>query len=81
MLSSKSKSYDVSDGRSTPEAIPLTDLKGTVDFIDGQADEEEKKRGKFAAKLDYLLSLIGYSVGLANIWRFPYLCYQNGGGK
>jgi len=38
------------------------------------ADQQlAEQRGQFARKLDYVLSLVGYSVGLANIWRFPYL--------
>ncbi|KAL1242536.1 Sodium- and chloride-dependent glycine transporter [Trichinella spiralis] len=40
----------------------------------------DESRGQWSKKLDYILSMVGYSVGLSNIWRFPYLCYQNGGG-
>ncbi|XP_049834762.1 sodium-dependent neutral amino acid transporter B(0)AT3 isoform X2 [Schistocerca gregaria] len=37
-------------------------------------------RAAWNNKLQFFLSIIGYSVGLGNIWRFPYLCQQNGGG-
>ncbi|XP_032077815.1 sodium- and chloride-dependent betaine transporter isoform X2 [Thamnophis elegans] len=42
--------------------------------------DELEERGQWTNKVEYVLSVAGEIIGLGNVWRFPYLCYKNGGG-
>lgn len=42
--------------------------------------EEGEKRLEYGSQLELILTLVSYAVGLGNLWRFPYLVYENGGG-
>jgi len=44
------------------------------------ATSEKAKRGAFSSRKVFIFAAIGSAVGLGNIWRFPYVAYENGGG-
>ncbi|KAM9336085.1 sodium-dependent neutral amino acid transporter B(0)AT2-like [Symphorus nematophorus] len=71
------------------QPLPTDDDRiGTTESeIDGYAGEESQQgsaepaaRAGWNSKIEYFLAQVGFSVGLGNVWRFPYLCHQNGGG-
>ncbi|XP_040923184.1 sodium-dependent neutral amino acid transporter B(0)AT2-like [Toxotes jaculatrix] len=71
------------------QPLPTEDDKSRTpeSEVDGYAVEESQQalsepaaRAGWNSKIEYFLAQVGFSVGLGNVWRFPYLCHQNGGG-
>lgn len=64
---------ETSDSRGSGTA----DLKGIAEM----PADAEAQRPTWSGRLEFILATVGYAVGLGNVWRFPYLCYNSGGGK
>ncbi|CAG5117013.1 unnamed protein product, partial [Candidula unifasciata] len=43
-------------------------------------DDDTPEREMWTDKIEFVLACVGQCVGFGNVWRFPYLCYKNGGG-
>uniref|UniRef100_A0ABI7X667 Solute carrier family 6 member 15 n=1 Tax=Felis catus TaxID=9685 RepID=A0ABI7X667_FELCA len=57
----------------------IVDVQEEKDIDVEEESEVEDERPAWNSKLQYILAQVGFSVGLGNVWRFPYLCQKNGG--
>ena len=58
------------------------DNKSSVKFSvdDKPRGSVAEERDGWGNKFEFVLAIVGYAVGLGNVWRFPYLAQKNGGG-
>lgn len=71
--------YRVPGAVSNGETVPAH--PGMEKEKEEEEEDQTLERGQWNNKLEYVLSVAGEIIGLGNVWRFPYLCYKNGGGK
>ncbi|XP_065093536.1 sodium-dependent nutrient amino acid transporter 1 isoform X3 [Ochlerotatus camptorhynchus] len=76
----------------TTISYPSSNKRYAVNVANGNTTEREtesnesptkndtRNRPEWSNKLEFLMSCISMSVGLGNVWRFPFTAYENGGG-
>uniref|UniRef100_A0A1Q3FXI4 Transporter n=1 Tax=Culex tarsalis TaxID=7177 RepID=A0A1Q3FXI4_CULTA len=67
----------------TTQAVTNNSSTTTLDLRGTESDEESgggPNRDQWGKGIEFLMSCIAMSVGLGNVWRFPFIALENGGG-
>lgn len=60
--------------------IQIIDSLESMDSIPTNKNDNEPERENWGKSIEFLMSCIAMSVGLGNVWRFPFTALENGGG-
>ncbi|XP_075868224.1 sodium-dependent neutral amino acid transporter B(0)AT1-like [Nelusetta ayraudi] len=63
--------------------LPNPGLKQRIpsyEDLERRDKEEVEDRPQWGNKAQYILTCVGFCIGIGNVWRFPYLCQTHGGG-
>lgn len=71
------KSYDL-PGEFVPAQFTAT--SEPQETVQTSSTDTLVERGNWGNPVEFILACMNYALGLGNVWRFPYLCFRNGGG-